>query len=96
MNEYLLVVAALVLATVAIGLWRILYGPTRVDRMMAAELLGTGGVATVLLIGAATAMPALVDVALILAVLAVFATVAFVKNGTAHVASDPSNRTELP
>ena len=46
---------------------------------MAAQLLGTGGVATLLLLGEAMSVPAAVDVALILALLAAFVSVAFVK-----------------
>ena len=47
--------------------------------MMAAQLLGTGGIAAVLLLGAATGETATVDVALTLALLAAFASFAFVK-----------------
>lgn len=79
MAEFLLAAAALVLLTVAVGLVRILRGPTRLDRMMAAQLFGTGGIATVLLLGAATGETATADVALTLALLAAFASFAFVK-----------------
>jgi multicomponent Na+:H+ antiporter subunit F len=50
--------------------------------MMSAQLLGTGGVAVLLLVGAAEVVPAAVDVALTLALLAAFASVAFVKSAT--------------
>lgn len=79
MAEFLLAAAAFVVLMVAIGLWRILRGPGDADRMMAAQLLGTGGIAAVLLIGAATGESAAVDVALTLALLAAFASYAFVK-----------------
>jgi multicomponent Na+:H+ antiporter subunit F len=46
---------------------------------MAAQLLGTGGIAAVLLLGAATGEDATLDVALTLALLAAFAAFAFVK-----------------
>jgi len=68
-----------VLVMVAVGLVRILRGPNDADRMMAAQLLGTGGIAVLLLLGVATGVGAVFDVALILALLAAFATVAFVK-----------------
>ena len=42
MSEFLLAAAGFVLAMVALGLIRILRGPKRADRMMAAQLLGTG------------------------------------------------------
>jgi multicomponent Na+:H+ antiporter subunit F len=46
---------------------------------MAAQLLGTGGIAALLLLAQAISMPGAVDVALILALLAAFVSVAFVK-----------------
>ena len=79
MAEFLLGAAAFVLAMVALGLVRVLRGPADADRMMAAQLLGTGGIAAVLLLGAATGESAAVDVALTLALLAAFASFAFVK-----------------
>ena len=80
MTEFLLAAAAFILLMVAAGLLRVLRGPTDVDRMMAAQLLGTGGIAA-LLQGTATALPGAVDVALILALLAAFAAVMFVHSG---------------
>jgi multicomponent Na+:H+ antiporter subunit F len=82
MPEFLLGAAGFVLLMVALGWIRILRGPAKADRMMAAQLFGTGGIAALLLLGAATGIPGVVDVALVLAVLAVFASIAFVKAGT--------------
>ena len=79
MVEFLLGAAAFIVATVAAGLVRILRGPAEADRMMAVQLLGTGGIAAVLLLGAAVGEAAAVDVALTLALLAAFAAFAFVK-----------------
>ena len=79
MAEFLLIAALLILATVVMGLLRVLRGPAGADRIMAAQLLGTGGIAALLLLGVATAMPALGDVALTLALLAAFASVAMAR-----------------
>jgi multicomponent Na+:H+ antiporter subunit F len=79
MTEFLLAAAVFVLAMVALGLVRILRGPGDADRMMAAQLLGTGGIASLLLAGSATGEAATIDVALTLALLAAFASFAFVK-----------------
>ncbi|MCU0811115.1 MAG: monovalent cation/H+ antiporter complex subunit F [Thiobacillaceae bacterium] len=79
MADFLLAAAAFVLTMVALGLIRILRGPDDADRMMAAQLLGTGGIATLLLAGAATGETTTIDVALTLALLAAFASFAFVK-----------------
>lgn len=79
MTEFLLGTSVFILALVALGLIRVLRGPGDADRIMATQLLGTGGIAVVLLLGAATGEDAAVDVALTLALLAAFAAFAFVK-----------------
>ena len=88
MIEFLLGTSVFVLAMVALGLARILRGPDDADRMMAAQLLGTGGIAALLLLGAASGVDAIVDVALTLALLAAFATIAFVKASTPGASDD--------
>jgi multicomponent Na+:H+ antiporter subunit F len=80
MPEFLLAASGFVLATVALGLVRILRGPGDADRMMAAQLLGSGGVGALLLLGAATGEAGAVDVALTLALLSAFASVAFFRS----------------
>mgnify|MGYP000874945864 CR=1 FL=1 len=80
MPEFLAVATLLVLLATALGLIRLLRGPGDAERMMAAQLLGTGGVAT-LLLGATIVDPSIADAALTLALLAAFASVAFVKYG---------------
>lgn len=79
MAEFLLAAATFLVLTVAVGLIRVLRGPGDAERMMAAQLLGTGGVAALLLLGVASAQSASLDVALTLALLAAFAGFAFVK-----------------
>lgn len=79
MTAALWIVAALVLATIALGLVRVERGPTNGDRMLAAQLLGTGAVAVLLLLARATNAPALLDVALVLALLASVASAVFVQ-----------------
>ncbi len=80
MPEFLAVATLLVLLATALGLIRLLRGPGDAERMMAAQLLGTGGVA-VLLLGSTIVDPSIADAALTLALLAAFASVAFVKYG---------------
>jgi multicomponent Na+:H+ antiporter subunit F len=77
MVDFLTAAACFVLVTVAVGLLRILRGPGDADRVMAAQLLGSGGIAVLLLLAKATDAPALVDVALVLALLAAFVSIAF-------------------
>ena len=90
MTEFFGAAAVFVLAMVALGLVRILRGPTDADRVMAAQLLGTGGIAALLLVGEATAEPAIADVALTLALLAAFAAIAFVKAAVPTPDADPA------
>ena len=78
MNELLLAASGLILLAVALGLARVLRGPSEVERLMALQLLGTGGIAALLVIAYATHVPGVDDVALGLALLAAFAAIAFV------------------
>ena len=78
MNELLLAAAGLIVLMVAIGLGRILRASNDVERLMAVQLLGTGGIAALLLIAYGTNVPGVEDVALGLALLAAFATIAFI------------------
>ena len=79
MADFLLWMAAFLVLMVALGLVRVALGPGRAERMMAAQLLGTGAIGALLLFGAATGEAAVVDVALTLALLSAFASIAFVK-----------------
>jgi len=78
MAELYVGVAAFLLLNILVGLIRVLRGPTPADRMLAAQLFGTTGVAILLLLSQALAVPAIVDVALVLALLGAVATVVFV------------------
>jgi multicomponent Na+:H+ antiporter subunit F len=77
-------VALLLLLDIVLGLLRVLRGPTAADRMLAAQLFGTTGVAILLLLAAALDSPPLRDVALVFALLAVLAVTAFVKHAWLH------------
>lgn len=96
-SEVLLASAVLVLAAVAAGLARVLRGPGNTERIMAAQLLGTGGIAALLLFGAAAGSSSAIDLALLLALLAAFATIAFVKKGsTQERPQDVSDESAAP
>jgi multicomponent Na+:H+ antiporter subunit F len=77
--------ALLLLLTILAGLVRVLRGPTPTDRLMAGQLFGTAGVAILLLLAEILAEPGLRNVALVFALLAVLATVAFVRRAPAAV-----------
>lgn len=89
MDNLFMLAALGVLLSVAGALFRAWRGPSRADRMMSAQLIGAGGVGVAVLIAAARREPAILDVALVLALLAAFAAIAFVKTSTPHGAGDP-------
>ncbi|ESR24513.1 monovalent cation/H+ antiporter complex subunit F [Lutibaculum baratangense] len=89
MDEFLYLACIGLLGTVAASLVRVHLGPNRADRMMGAQLIGTGGVAIALVLAGAARDASMIDVALVLALLASFAAVAFVKATSADGAGDP-------
>jgi multicomponent Na+:H+ antiporter subunit F len=93
MQDFYFTFVVFLVVNLAGGLVRILRGPTRGDRMMAAQLFGTTGVAILLVLAVATANPSLRDVALVFVVLTIVNTVVFVKRGWWH-ALDPRSDTQ--
>lgn len=69
----------ILLLAIAAGLIRVLTGPTAADRMLAAQLFGTCGVAILLLLAKGLDVPNLNDIALVFALLAPLATTTFVR-----------------
>jgi multicomponent Na+:H+ antiporter subunit F len=80
MTSFYYFFALFLLLTLVGGLARILRGPTRSDRMLAAQLFGTTGVAILLVLAEAAGRPAFRDVALVFALLAVVNAVVFVRH----------------
>ncbi len=74
-----LVAIALLLVTLIGGLARVLLGPTRPDRMLAVQLLGTVGVALLMLFASVFERAAFLDVALVLALLAAVSVAALTR-----------------
>ena len=71
--------ALILLPAIAVGMIRILRGPTAADRMMTAQLFGTCGVAILLLLSAGMVNSVLIDIALVFALLAALATLTFIR-----------------
>lgn len=72
-------VAMFLLLTVVLGMVRIVSGPTVADRMMAAQLFGTSGLAILLVLAWGMDMPELIDIALTFSMLATLVTMTFVR-----------------
>jgi multicomponent Na+:H+ antiporter subunit F len=77
MTELLLLSALGLMLSLFLGLLRVLRGPGAADRMLAIQLIGTAGVGMLLLLSVLLDQPALLDVALLLALLAAVAAAAF-------------------
>ena len=78
MTVFLGTILALLLASILAGLARVLRARRPADRMLAAQLFGTASVAILLILSQMMAMPALLDVALVFALLAAVTMVAYV------------------
>ncbi len=95
MDDFLLGASTFVFLMVAAGLVCVLRGPGNVDRMMAVQLFGTGGIAALLLLGTLRDMEAVINVVLTLSILAAFSAIAFVKAGSALVDEDADAGDEI-
>ena len=89
-TDFLLLAAAFVLLMVAIGLARILYGPADVDRILSVQLIGSGGVAVLLLLSVGMNLPPVMDVALMVGLLATFLAVTFLRDAANSSGVSPS------
>jgi multicomponent Na+:H+ antiporter subunit F len=81
-------IALFLLLNLAAALIVVARGPGAADRMLAALLFGTTGVAVLMLSALALAQPPIVDVALVLALLAAIAGVAFARRAWRAQESD--------
>lgn len=88
--------AVVALVTLLLSLVRVLRGPTPVERILAAQLMGTTGVGVLLpaetgFRRAGYVIPGLMDVALVFAVLAAVTGIAFVYRGWEHASGEKVN-----
>ena len=90
MTSFLFAAAIFILVMAGVGLVRILRGPGDADRILSVQLIGSGGVAVLLLLSAATQTPAIMDVALMLALLATFVSVAFLRDVSVSLSDHPN------
>lgn len=77
MSDFNLLLAVFLLVNLLITLLRVARGPTDADRLLAALLFGTTGVAILLLLAHVKDTLALIDVALVFALLAAIAGAVF-------------------
>jgi len=75
--DILVGIALFILIVTALGLFKVLRAEFAIERMMAVQLLGTGGAAAVLILGTASGSEAMTDVALLLMLFAAFSCAAF-------------------
>ena len=70
MKIFYLSLVVFLLMNLGAGMWRVSRGPTAADRMLAAQLFGTVAVAVLMLLSQAYENTAILDVALVFALLA--------------------------
>lgn len=78
MTLFLGIVLLVLLASIVVGLVRVWRGPEPAQRMVAAQLFGTAAVAILLVLSKLLTVPALLDVAMVFAVLAAVTLVSYV------------------
>lgn len=87
-----LALAVFLLLNLLVALIRVARGPTPADRLLAALLFGTTGVAILLLLADAMSQPALVDAALVFALLAAISGAAFARRAWREEAPGDESR----
>jgi len=92
--DFYLGLALFLLLTVVAGMIRIMRGPTAADRMLSAQMFGSTGVAILLLLSKSFQTPALLDVALVFALLAAITAIAFVRRFWEPPAAGKENQRE--
>ena len=88
MSTFLSLAACLLALSLLLGMVRVFTGPSMEDRMLSVQLVGTSGVGLVLLLGQLLGLPAGIDVALILALLAAVSLVALTRRGISEESAD--------
>ena len=96
MTEFLSLAAVVLLISLGLGLVRVFKGPSIEDRMMSAQLVGTTGIGLLLIFGTLLDMPASVDVALVLALLAAVSVAALTRKEKNLEASPTSKQKQEP
>lgn len=89
MNLFYMGMALFMLLNILVGMYRVYAGPKPRDRMTAAQLFGTTGVATLLLLAQALDSVYIQNAALVFALLMVMAVLAFVRNMSSSIDRDP-------
>jgi multicomponent Na+:H+ antiporter subunit F len=77
--EYLSVIVGFLVLALLLGLGRILLGPSSADRMLASQLFSTAGVSILILLAIIQNQSALINVALVLALLAPLTLITFIR-----------------
>ena len=88
MMLFLTLTLLVLVLSLCIGLMRIFRGPELEDRIMSVQLMGTTGVGILLILGLLLDIPASIDIALVLAMLAAISVVALTRREAAGTKND--------
>ncbi len=89
MNSFYMALTIFLVLNIAASMVRVIRGPTPADRLMTAQLFGTTGMAILLLLAEAMEEPALRNVTLVFAVLAVLLVICFVQTAESKETTKP-------
>jgi multicomponent Na+:H+ antiporter subunit F len=87
--DFLHASALVILLAIGVSLFRVYVGPSRADRIMGVQLVGTSAVALLVLLSMMHPQPGILDLALLLALLAAFSAIGFIKSASRDGAGDP-------
>jgi multicomponent Na+:H+ antiporter subunit F len=88
MDFFYAALVCFLLFNIAAALLRMIKGPSVADRLMAAQLFGSTGVAVLLIMAELLGQPALRNVALAFVLLAVMVIVCFLRSADAHAGKE--------
>jgi multicomponent Na+:H+ antiporter subunit F len=88
MTLFLTLTLLVLVLSLCIGLVRIFRGPALEDRFMSVQLMGTTGVGILLILGLLLDIPASIDIALVLAMLAAISIVALTRRSASETSHD--------
>lgn len=77
MTNFLVAIAVLILVAALVSIIRVVRGPTLADKLIVLQLVGTAGVAILLVLGKALDDRSLIDTGLVIALLASVTATAF-------------------
>ena len=84
MEIFMLITVLLMSICLVVGFYRVIAGPTRSDSLLAVQFSSTVAIGILLLLSVTSSLPYLIDIAMVIAILGLPATLAFTRLDSAH------------